>query len=518
MGIPSYFKRLTDSYKGILRKGRPAAVDWLLFDFNCLIYHVLRRPDCPVWTADGAAGWQKAFLDEVARYALKVIRQVEPARGVYIAVDGVAPMAKIRQQRMRRFKAAAAAAAADADSNHWDKNAITPGTAFMDALGVRLQELAAKHMRPDFQICVSGADEPGEGEQKIMSFLRAGSAAGTESLVIYGLDADLIVLSLWTRAVHFPERAVYLFREHVERGEISRDAVGEELFDWFSIADLEMAIRDGLGAGAGAGATANIQDYCAAMMLLGNDFLPTSMSFRLKEEGHQRLLQLLQIGQGASATGQLWSATMGLDPAGWLAILRKLAADEEWRFRRAVVKKLSAKGDDTDPEDEPLRLRADEIFLQGQGQELRHDWRTVYNKLAFSSAAAAVADAARTYIQGMSWVVDYYIGRPVSMEWVYNWHFAPLWSAIVREFAATGWVAPPQPQVKQLRPVEQLGMVLPLASWHLIPRDDPVAHLPDAAPEWFPERFQSNSIGKRFAWECEPDIPIPTPQQMWARI
>jgi 5'-3' exonuclease len=499
---------LTDSYKGILSRHRPSAtVGWLLFDFNCLIYHVMRRPDCPVWTPESGPSWERLFLDEVARYALKVIRQVEPQHGVYIAVDGVAPMAKIRQQRMRRFRGAGSA-------EQWDKNAITPGTAFMAALSRRLQELAAKHSRADFQILLSDTEEAGEGEHKIMHFIREGRACGSGALVIYGLDADLIVLSLWTRLT-VQKRQMFLFREHVERGEIERDAVGEEVFDWFSIDTLDAAIRDSMGCSDDSA----VADYCAAMMLLGNDFLPTSMSFRLKEEGHQRLLSLLHIGRSASAKGQLWSADAGLDSAGWAAILQKLAVEEEWRFRRAVIKKLSAKGDDNDPEDEPLRLRADAIFLKEgadvQHQELRADWRAVYNKVAFG---ATVADAARTYIQGLSWVVDYYTGKPVSMEWVYNWHFAPLWSAILREFEAAGWVAPPAPSARQLRPVEQLGLVLPLSSWHLIPAADPVAKLPAAAPEWFPEHFHSNSIGKRFAWECEPDIPIPTPQQMWARI
>ena len=124
------------------------------------------------------------------------------------------------------------------------------------------------------------------------------------------------MLSLWTRATQFPERPGLLFSEHVERGEIERDAVGEEIFDWFSIDDLERAIR-------GDESVEYLQDYCAAMMLLGNDFLPTSMSFRLKEEGHKRLIQLVAAGRAASVSGRLWSAEAGLDLAGWLAIIKQ---------------------------------------------------------------------------------------------------------------------------------------------------------------------------------------------------
>ncbi len=521
MGIPSYFRKLTSSYKGIVRRNRIGTVDWLLFDFNCLIYHVLQRPDCPVYSPDAPASWEEKFLNEVARYTMKVVRKVDPQRGVYIAIDGVAPMAKIRQQRMRRFRAAVEAAVDG--TARFDKNAITPGTAFMGKLSTRLQELAAKHSSATLQIRLSDTTEAGEGEQKLMAFLRREEATGTDAVVVYGLDADLIVLSLWTRAMHFPTRPMQLFREHVERGEIERDGAGEEIFDWFSIDELELAITTELAAAAcGSGGTKltpkeSITDYCAAMMLLGNDFLPTSMSFRLKEEGHQRLMKLLQAGQQA-AGGPLWSAETGLAMAGWLAILRQLESEEQFRFGRAVQKKLQARGNDEDPEDEPLRQRADEVFVVPGTAHLLPNWRQIYDRLAFGGCGARRA-AARTYIQGLSWVVDYYTGKPISMDWVYNWHFAPRWATIVEEMVMEGkWIAPPSPGLRTLEPVEQLGMVLPLASWHLIPSGAAVKRLPAIAPEWFPETFHVQSIGKRFKWECEPEIPIPTPPQVWKRL
>ena len=45
-------------------------------------------------------------------------------RLVYIAVDGVAPMGKMKQQRMRRYKSVL-------EKKEWDTNAISPGTYFM---------------------------------------------------------------------------------------------------------------------------------------------------------------------------------------------------------------------------------------------------------------------------------------------------------------------------------------------------------------------------------------------------
>ena len=60
-----------------------------------------------------------------------------------------------------------------------------------------------------------------------------------------------------------------------------------------------------------------------------------------------------------------------------------------------------------------------------------------------------------------------------------------------------------------IRPVEQLAVVLPLESWGLLP---PCAErsVPLLAPYWFPSSFSFHSVGKRFFWECEAMIPIPS--------
>lgn len=43
MGIPSYYKRLSSSIKNLVVPHRaPIAAGALLFDFNCMIYQVIR--------------------------------------------------------------------------------------------------------------------------------------------------------------------------------------------------------------------------------------------------------------------------------------------------------------------------------------------------------------------------------------------------------------------------------------------------------------------------------------------
>ena len=291
MGIPSYYKKLIDTVPGLLSKGHPSgAVEWLFMDFNCLIYHCLHRADTPSpppadATGDAKDKWETEFLECIVQYCLKVIKQVGPQKGVYIAIDGVVPMAKMRQQRLRRFKSVwlTARESAGSSSNGWDRNAITPGTTFMKKLRLRLEAMAAKHGKKTWTI--SSSDEPGEGDHKIIGEWRRGGYNG--NFAVYGLDADLIVLAILGQECCGLDNAIWLFREEVNAGKISYDDSGEEVFEWFSI----NALRDWLG-GEVADKRAFILNYCFAMSVLGNDFLPNSLSLKIREDGHADLLEI----------------------------------------------------------------------------------------------------------------------------------------------------------------------------------------------------------------------------------
>ena len=75
-----------------------------------------------------------AYVDRIVKHI------VRPQKVLFIAVDGVAPRAKLNQQRSRRFAAAKESASSQGDEDGgFDRNCITPGTAFMARIGDKLR-------------------------------------------------------------------------------------------------------------------------------------------------------------------------------------------------------------------------------------------------------------------------------------------------------------------------------------------------------------------------------------------
>ncbi|KAJ5291215.1 5'-3' exoribonuclease 2 [Penicillium angulare] len=254
MGVPALFRWLSTKYPKIISSvieelpqqvdGEEIPVDTtrpnpngeemdnLYLDMNGIVHpctHPEGRPP--------PANEQEMML-EIFKYTDRVVNMVRPRKLLMIAIDGVAPRAKMNQQRSRRFRSAQEARENDEKKEElhkllarqraqkgedaimqeevvqktWDSNVITPGTPFMDILAASLRYWIAYKLNTDpawekMKVIISDATVPGEGEHKIMEFVRSQRASPEHDPntrhVIYGLDADLIMLGLATHEPHF---------------------------------------------------------------------------------------------------------------------------------------------------------------------------------------------------------------------------------------------------------------------------------------------------------------------------
>lgn len=113
---------------------------------------------------------EEEMMVEIFRYTERVVNMARPRKVLMMAIDGVAPRAKMNQQRSRRFRAAQEAAEKEEERKEsirmfeamgqvvseetknkkgWDSNAITPGTPFMDLLSKSLKYWVSEKLTND---------------------------------------------------------------------------------------------------------------------------------------------------------------------------------------------------------------------------------------------------------------------------------------------------------------------------------------------------------------------------------
>ena len=219
MGVPYFFKKLLDKerkYKQqILFDKLNKQPNVLYIDGNCAIH-----PEC-FKIADKMIDEPDTYIKE--GYMIKQIIDffdyledfVDPKKEVYISIDGVAPMAKINQQRKRRVKSVidnqirnSIKKKFNKKISNWSNSVISPGTEFMERLHLALvKHYKNKSETNDKKIkyTYSSYHTRGEGEHKILQDIKKNKSKNS---IVYGLDADLIFLTL---ASNISE--LYLLRE-----------------------------------------------------------------------------------------------------------------------------------------------------------------------------------------------------------------------------------------------------------------------------------------------------------------
>lgn len=178
------FRWLTDQYPNILNRRLGSAssippIDNFYLDMNGIIHPCTHgNNEDEITILDETEMFKKIF-----GYVDRLYKIVQPKKVLYLAVDGVAPRAKMNQQRSRRFrsskeaeKLAATILARDGalpEKDAFDSNCITPGTDFMLKLGLAMRKWIEYKQNTDpvwkngCDVVVSGPDVPGEGEHKV---------------------------------------------------------------------------------------------------------------------------------------------------------------------------------------------------------------------------------------------------------------------------------------------------------------------------------------------------------------
>jgi len=223
MGIPKFFKWLSQRYpmitQQITREEDCPPTDNLYLDLNSIVHNCIHGNDPKRHEHISQLEDFDEVWASIMRAIDEIVHTIKPSKLIMLALDGVAPRAKMNQQRARRFEKDRESRQKDEKKKSgekkkslFDTNQISPGTVFMHELGVKLAWFVRYKLNTDpmYQRCnvvLSDTSVPGEGEHKMMDYIRnlktqPGYDANTRHC-FYGPDADLIMLSLVTHEPHF---------------------------------------------------------------------------------------------------------------------------------------------------------------------------------------------------------------------------------------------------------------------------------------------------------------------------
>lgn len=584
MGIPFYFKNLIRQHgKNIVLPFSRAQsnCDRLFFDFNCAL-HQCARVVLDRYAAAGGNGFvpltqqpelYAPIIHESIRFLDTMIRTVQPHSLVYVGVDGVCPLAKMVQQRKRRYcsvmrhlcvQEAARISKVQAPMD-WDSNAITPGTEFMRQLNAALHNYANQSNATleasgfPLRIFISDSDAVGEGEHKIMDYLRAhpdplspndqskdknkdkSKVRHLGKDIIYGLDADLIMLSMVSPC----SERIYLLRERpaFDMGPVGGTRI-QDTYLILHIANLKICLMDDylarsarLSAASTASASAitdipdrdaHIRDYVLLCTLVGNDFIPPLSYVKIKENGIELLLDAYAETRHELQNIQLviMSPSLNIDITFLTKLMEKLASKENAVMvdvHRAYYERKCM----LPPKDKPIQRALASFdhypllnrFPLGKINPEVPGWRTHYYTYLFKhkDIDCSIETICWTYLQGLVWIAQYYFTGNPPKNWSYPYHYSPtaldLYHALVICDDMT-WNARLQTAFSRLPsfeipPALQLLYVLPPASFHLIHHafQRILTDLTLQCSHYYPVRFDLCTYLKYYMWETSPLLP-----------
>lgn len=448
-------------YDDLISQERPpdGSVESLFIDMNGLFYKVkadiydinqnVRGRQIQSKAIGGISPEQleAQYMLSLGEKLKEILNMAKPVNNLVMCVDGIAPRAKVNQQRSRRYigalersreeKGIGGFALGPRLQKPFDSISITAGTAFMSRIDVYLQSwLVTNRASLPPLIIYSSHLVPGEGEHKIFRFIREGLIPqGNGYHLVYGLDSDLVMLSSLS-----PLNKIKLVRE--------------SFTDLVDIDTLKAGIiKDMAGKRADVDSKLVIQDYVLIIYLIGNDFLPSIFMLSVIEISIKIMIEIyteLNVYLTRADGSIIWE--------NFANFLFRLTEEEEETLKRmaaipfkhpaTLLDATSVKRVDRDPsynEQGTSRfgasrsIRTNYIVDSFDLPNFRALWytrafgpRTDEGKIISKETKTPVVDLddimsmCNDYIFGLQWILQYYIGGNVSSMYVYSHRYAPL--------------------------------------------------------------------------------------------
>lgn len=504
MGIPRFYKFITEQFPSVsdqtsFRQGFTEKVDNLYLDANGIIHNCARevyfkkptnprlaRPskDCAKPTSDQL---EKLLFQEITNYMDQLLKFVKPKKLFYIAIDGPAPLAKQAQQRQRRYKAAEEKTIEELSI--FDSTAITPGTQFMHKLGSYIGFYIRKMITSDpvwknITIVFSGANVAGEGEHKIVQYIREQPDRKELVHCMYGLDADLFMLSLSTHCQKF-----YLLRED-QFNTIWNDT----LFYKVDIGLLRKEFIDYWGS-IGCVEERLIDDFIFVCFMVGNDFLH---ALPCCHDLIDSINFIMELRKSVLSSSYITNSGTLINLNNLAILLTHLATTETQtiaaQYYHQNFPNITINSSLIDP------MYPNKGINPAKYKELYYRKAGIDHK-----DQHAVWNYCKQYLQGLEWVYYYYHAEPKNWQWFFPYHYSPLVADIVDYLTnASNGSRLTRVSNKILGPIlpfQQLLCVVPPRSKKLLPRYLRSVYEKQSLSQYYPTKYVIDLEGKTREWE-----------------
>ena len=573
MGVPGFFSWLLKNKKklgakNLILNNLPYKVGWLMLDTNCLLHpcvaNILEKYKEGQLTIDPnkdlRAQIEQCVWEKITQCIDDMITQTEPEY-IYIGIDGVAPMGKILQQRQRRYRflfdkkiklnamdtieeLEEMIAKTSTKPNGIEEPVIplssielTPGTDYMERINNRMIAYVEVLKKRNIKCIYSSYHDEGEGEHKILQYIKT-NLEPTIPIVIYGLDADLLFLSLglgW-------EYDLYVMREKqvFANKEVDLDEVPE--YNYVEVKQLHILISN---------LEVSTNDFIVLCYLIGNDFLPGLLTTDVKKGGLDKIFRAWNnlkeklgiqteyenkpdenndINIAKSYLVEFDNKTNKYQIN--LELLRGVFSELLWTERYVWKninrdKLLNQDGLEPEEREKLLNLKEEDKMEQLSkfisGQTSSTDF---LEKIEFESAIEyysyylgiscididklIIKKMVWDYIGGIEWCIGYYLDKCPSWTWGYNFMITPTIKDIINFFPQSNKQIKIKYSSRTLNPVEQLVLAIPPQTYKYVIESELVEKIKSNKNIGYmlPEAFQIDINKEHIFWKCQVRIPM----------
>ena len=504
MGIPLFFRKIVSQNQRLIIEEAPAC-QRLFLDFNGIIHGAAARVLQESSISLSKIHHEERIIKETIAYMETIVSYAKPNALLFLGIDGVAPLAKIQQQRSRRHMSHLLKTLETyvPPKFEWDTNAISPGTEFMCKCAIALRNHFEKKQYP-FDCVVSDSFELGEGEHKIFNHIEQFPCSNGND-VVYGLDADLIMLGIISKQTH-----IYLLREPVH----FRHDPRSKPFLYFDVNSFRSALRSRYNNAI------DLRSYVFLCFMIGNDFLPPLGFLHIRNNDIDTLVHVY-IRLLDSSTALERPSMVYHDGDKYVVnsdllegVLRALSDKEPEFYKKAHTAYFNQSTNHLKTKEQ----RFDNYGIYKKNYALQGlfdgNWIQSYYVELFGMSItpdSLIHDTCNYYLKGVIWTTEYYFNKRNAFKWFYPYTYSPtiidVYNLVQTSYEEINRVCDKTPSL-HVEPELQLLMILPIQSKSILPKhlqkfvesDSPLGYM-------FPRKFELQTYMKIKLHECVPILP-----------